>query len=516
MRGTAESAETPDVAAQTVIKAADAALPSNRLPGFEIGTKDSLPRTPTPTMKTESVESVDTDSASSLISSPHDPSTSARSPHHSSPSQEAKAKVIDTQVALKLLVSNGASGLIIGRSGSTISDLQAKSQSRIKLSQDGHFYPGTTDRVCLVQGSLSNASLAVEMVLSKLYDLQTIQQLTSTLNATNINESLPVEGERSLPSFIVRLLVPSTFCGKIIGRNGSNIKSLKDQSHVSYMQLSPKGNELTSERIMTIIGPNLSSCIKCVHIILEDMVQNAEISRYINMTTIYSTILSSPTSSSTGVYNVKYESFHRGISPVDSSTFMSPHPYDQDMFPSPTRTPRVGPSSPSFPQYQPSPPPTRTPHVGPSSPSYPQYQPSPSQSELVCPPFFVTDSPDRDKPSSVCGNLFVGDQLDQNFQLQPSLPRQPFSGLMPITVKIGVPSSKIGSILGRGGKTLTELQALSHTKIRISQQGEFIPGTQNRTVTITGNTEQSVEHAKYLVRQCLAVHGSRISHLSNI
>lgn len=494
MRGTAESAETPDVAAQTVITAADAALPSNRLPGFEIGTKDSLPRTPTPTMKTESVESVDTDSASSLISSPHDPSTSARSPHHSSPSQEAKAKVIDTQVALKLLVSNGASGLIIGRSGSTISDLQAKSQSRIKLSQDGHFYPGTTDRVCLVQGSLSNASLAVEMVLSKLYDLQTIQQLTSTLNATNINESLPVEGERSLPSFIVRLLVPSTFCGKIIGRNGSNIKSLKDQSHVSYMQLSPKENELTSERIMTIIGPNLSSCIKCVHIILEDMVKNAEISRYINMTTIYSTILSSPTSSSTGVYNVKYESFHRGISPVDSATFMSPHPYNQGMFPSPTRTP----------------------HVGPSSPSFPQYQPSPSQSELVCPPFLVSDSPDRDKPSSVCGNLFAVDQLDQNFQLQPSLPRQPLSGSMPITVKIGVPSSKIGSILGRGGKTLTELQALSHTKIRISQQGEFIPGTQNRTVTITGNTEQSVEHAKYLVRQCLAVPGSRISHLGNI
>lgn len=78
------------------------------------------------------------------------------------------------------------------------------------------------------------------------------------------------------------------------------------------------------------------------------------------------------------------------------------------------------------------------------------------------------------------------------------------AGSKPITVQLGVPDTRVGSILGRGGKTLTEIQAVSHTKIRISQRGEFIPGTQNRVVTITGSTTQDVEHAQNLVNQRLA------------
>jgi RNA-binding protein Nova len=469
----------------------DAELPSERLDSSEIGTKDSLPRSPTPTMKTESV---DTDSASSSGTASHEPS--AASQDHGSSTQEVKSMSTETQVALKLLVSNGASGLIIGRSGSTISDLQARSRSRIKLSQDGHFYPGTSDRVCLIQGSLSNASLGVEMVLSKLYDLQSIQQLTSTLTTTNLNESLPVAG--ALPSFIVRLLVPSTFCGKIIGRNGSNIKALKDQSDVSYIQLSPKDHEMisvrgnttsTSERIMTIIGPNLTSCVRCTHMILEDMAQNSDISRYINITTIYSQMSASLTTSSyaaasTSGFYLEQESFHHGILPGgDPSTFTPAHSFDQGMFPSP---PRIHDASPL-------------------SSSFPQYHPSPSQSAPFCPPFFANNSPIRVARSTGGENLMSVDQHDRNFQ-----PR-----FEPIAVKLGVPETKIGSLLGRGGKNLTELQALSHTKIRISQQEEFIPGTKNRIVTITGTTAE-VEHAKHLVRQCLSASGNRTSLLSDI
>ncbi len=115
VRGTSESSEAQyaDVAAQTAISshlqptaaAADAALPNMRLPGSDVVTssKDSLP-----TVKTESV---DTDSAGSLVSSLHEPSTS---PHYASPPHEARSILSETQVALKLLVSNGASGLIIG------------------------------------------------------------------------------------------------------------------------------------------------------------------------------------------------------------------------------------------------------------------------------------------------------------------------------------------------------------------------------------------------------------------
>ena len=252
-------------------------------------------------------ESVDTDSANISAGAPSPaPSSSSPTTHHAfPPTQEVKPVSNLLQVAIKLLVSNSASGLIIGRSGSTISDLQAKSQTRIKLSQGGDYYPGTTNRVCLIQGSLPNSSVAVEMVLTKLYELQSFQQLPSAaIPATQVRPDTNATTEALIPedttnastSFNVRLLVLSTCCGMIIGRGGLNIKSLKEKSEVTYIQLSPKENEImiggstlsTSERIMTITGSNFTSYVNCVRIILNDMGQNPEISRYINMTTSYS------------------------------------------------------------------------------------------------------------------------------------------------------------------------------------------------------------------------------------
>jgi len=67
--------------------------------------------------------------------------------------------------------------------------------------------------------------------------------------------------------------------------------------------------------------------------------------------------------------------------------------------------------------------------------------------------------------------------------------------------QILIPDSMIGSVLGRGGQTLTELQMLSGTRIRISQRGEYMPGTRSRIVTIRGPTAQAVWQAQYMISQ---------------
>ena len=67
-------------------------------------------------------------------------------------------------------------------------------------------------------------------------------------------------------------------------------------------------------------------------------------------------------------------------------------------------------------------------------------------------------------------------------------------------VQIPVPDSMIGSLLGRGGQTLSELQLISQADIKISQRNEFIPGTTNRIVTIIGS-QQSCETAHALINQ---------------
>jgi hypothetical protein len=80
----------------------------------------------------------------------------------------------------------------------------------------------------------------------------------------------------------------------------------------------------------------------------------------------------------------------------------------------------------------------------------------------------------------------------------PQLPRPTPPGF---TAQVLVPDTLIGSILGRGGRNLNELQMHSNTRIRISQRGEYAPGTRNRIVTIQGPTAHSVSLAQYLMSQ---------------
>ncbi|KAI6068093.1 RNA-binding protein Nova-1 [Aix galericulata] len=51
-------------------------------------------------------------------------------------------------------------------------------------------------------------------------------------------------------------------------------------------------------------------------------------------------------------------------------------------------------------------------------------------------------------------------------------------------VEIAVPENLVGAILGKGGKTLVEYQELTGARIQISKKGEFVPGTRNRKFCI--------------------------------
>ena len=66
-----------------------------------------------------------------------------------------------------------------------------------------------------------------------------------------------------------------------------------------------------------------------------------------------------------------------------------------------------------------------------------------------------------------------------------------------------VPETLVGAILGKGGKTLVEFQNLTGAKIQISKKNEYVPGTRNRRVTITGPVT-AAQNAHFLVMQRVA------------
>ncbi|XP_059628381.1 protein BTR1-like [Cornus florida] len=55
------------------------------------------------------------------------------------------------------------------------------------------------------------------------------------------------------------------------------------------------------------------------------------------------------------------------------------------------------------------------------------------------------------------------------------------------SVTIGVADEHIGIVVGRGGRNLMEISQYSGARIKISNRGDFMSGTTNRKVTITGS-----------------------------
>lgn len=424
-----------------------------------------------------------------------------------------------TFITVKLLVSNNMAGSIIGRAGETISELQQQSSSRIKLGQSGDYYPGTSERACLVHGSLENVKQAATLLLQKLYDLQ-LQQIESQLRRqtqsedTTDNEDIAANEEPSSSSnvadeedthtanisFSVRLLIPSASCGMLIGRNGNNIKKMKETSQVTSIRLAskePDGNSnmhfssesmaiaATSERILTISGNELNACISCAFLILDGFARHPDICRYANNTTSYSKI----TSSFHASFNPNQMGYHMrspsagGSMPVMNqhrgggrqSSYMSAHH---------TQNPQRMRSSDSF---------------IPGNDGRRNQQQLYQNTHHVSSP--LAQVPSRVQPQHMYGTSVPGNSRQR--QSATAATTQDIQNQM-YTEKMSIPDAMIGAILGKRGNTLNFLQNKSGTKIKISQRGEFVPGTNNRIVTISGPSNQNVSNAKNLIRQQLA------------
>ncbi|KAK9806702.1 hypothetical protein WJX73_010290 [Symbiochloris irregularis] len=67
-------------------------------------------------------------------------------------------------------------------------------------------------------------------------------------------------------------------------------------------------------------------------------------------------------------------------------------------------------------------------------------------------------------------------------------------------VTVSVPEARVGAIIGKGGEVISQLKTVVGVKIRISDREDFVPGTRNRKVTISGAGE-AVQIAQLLIQQ---------------
>lgn len=381
---------------------------------------------------------------------------------------------------------------------------------------------------------------ALRLLLERLYMLQE-QQHTQHV-AWQLQRQKGADGP--VFDFVVRILVPSSSCGMIIGKSGSNIKHMEETTGVTSVRLSPKESgdmgypiasivAATSERVVTITGSDAESCLQCLYIIVSGMTTHPDVSRYSNMTTSYSRVMPE---------QVVYPPVHQpplrpvlvSMPPSPRQQHSSPDQHLWDSFAAaplyqqaaprmPTRRVYSSPDLPgislSHTDHGPSTPDRISSYVGPMDQH--GYSPlhMPGAATQAHHGMYLLPNPEAPQPELSTGHMMhsssapdlLAAQLEQSLHIAPTAEPteyQAFAQQTPMMVgpntfqaQVLVPDSMVGSILGRAGQTLAELMALSGTKIRLSQRGEYMPGTRSRIVSIRGPTAQSVWDAQFLMSQ---------------
>ncbi|GMP68537.1 hypothetical protein CsSME_00028128 [Camellia sinensis var. sinensis] len=128
-------------------------------------------------------------------------------PKQSSPRKSPTGGNTEKNTYIRFLVSNAEAGSVIGKGGSTITDFQSQSGARIQLSRNHELFPGTSDRIIMVSGTVDEILKGMELILAKL-----------------LNEFYVEDGDDVDPRSKLRLIVPNSSCGGIIGKGGATIK----------------------------------------------------------------------------------------------------------------------------------------------------------------------------------------------------------------------------------------------------------------------------------------------------
>ncbi|XP_020247392.1 protein BTR1-like isoform X1 [Asparagus officinalis] len=70
-------------------------------------------------------------------------------------------------------------------------------------------------------------------------------------------------------------------------------------------------------------------------------------------------------------------------------------------------------------------------------------------------------------------------------------------------IKILVSNMDAGCIIGRGGSTITEFQALSGARIQLSRNNEFFPGTSERIIMVSGIIDDVMKATELILEKLL-------------
>ncbi|XP_039626749.1 poly(rC)-binding protein 4 isoform X2 [Polypterus senegalus] len=150
---------------------------------------------------------------------------------------------LNVTLTLRLLMHGKEVGSIIGKKGETVKRIREESSARINISEGS-----CPERIITITGSTDAVFRAFTMITLKLQeDLSTLVS-NGTVTST--------------PPVTLRLVIPASQCGSLIGKGGSKIKEIRESTGA---QVQVAGDLLpnSTERGVTISGTP-DAIIQCV------------------------------------------------------------------------------------------------------------------------------------------------------------------------------------------------------------------------------------------------------------
>ncbi|XP_043925509.1 RNA-binding protein Nova-1 isoform X3 [Protopterus annectens] len=420
----------------------------------------------------------------------------------------------DGQFFFKVLIPSYAAGSIIGKGGQTIVQLQKETGATIKLSKSKDFYPGTTERVCLIQGTVEALNAVHGFIAEKIREMP--QNIAKTEPVSILQPQTTVNPDRIKQ---VKIIVPNSTAGLIIGKGGATVKAIMEQSG-AWVQLSQKPDGINlQERVVTVSGepeqnrkaveliiqkiqedPQSGSCLNISYANVTGPVANSNPtgSPYANTAEVLPTaaaaagLLGHANLAGVAAFPTVLSGFTGNDLVAITSALNTLASYGYNL-----NTLGVGLSQAAA--------------TGALAAAAASANPAAAAAANLL-ATYASEASAGGTPGGAAGTFALGSlaaataATNGYFGAASPLTASAILGTEKSTdgskdvVEIAVPENLVGAILGKGGKTLVEYQELTGARIQISKKGEFVPGTRNRKVTITG-TPAATQAAQYLITQ---------------
>jgi len=389
------------------------------------------------------------------------------------------------EVALKMLLPSNVAGHLIGKGGETIAELRRSSGTNIQMSKATDLFPGTQDRVSLITGPKESVSHVVQLLV------KLMKERWEELGEAD------TERERTL-----RVVVPNSTIGMVIGKGGESVEEMKQRSGVSIL-ISKKEELKVPERVISLVGETRGNQV-ALDMILEKIAEDPNSGSCPNTT--YSERDGSGTAAS-----YSYEGSSGGSRAAAAAT----PGYDTICVNGHTSL-RL-----TLNMMTPIPP---DPWV--SSQAMPHINYSLRQaghSDTVADELTralgllaahgvlqLTQSALKAEPA---GQGWAGETAGYGYG-SPAAPPTPGGVTYPprertppgessgpsMEEEVQVEERLVGAVLGPAGRYVEEIKQYSGADIQVSKRGVYAPGTSNRLITIKGS-QRACKSALYLVQQ---------------